>query len=67
MNLKRIFLKIIKKVSITRKALIFIKYFDEFELKAVTMSILRVIFYTFCIYLSFYYDFVIKKKIANLQ
>jgi len=26
-----------------------------------------VIFYTFCIYLSFYYDFIILKKIANLQ
>ena len=67
MNLKRIFFLIIKKVSITRKALIFIKYFDEFELKVVTISILGVIFYTFCIYLSLYYDFVILKKIANLQ
>jgi hypothetical protein len=64
--IKQFFRKLKKKIDIF-KNLTIIKYFMTYEFKSLFISIVGFIFYIFCLYLSFKYDFLILKKIVNLE
>ena len=63
---KRILLLCVKNISISKIILTFLRYFEDFELKAITFSIIVIVLYCFCLYAGFYYDFLILKNIAYL-
>lgn len=63
---KRIILLSVRNISLSKLILTFFRYFEDFELKAITFSIIGIVLYCFCIYTCFRYDYIILKTLVSL-